>query len=267
MKRSIIKIRDMSLKYNNDYIFEDLDLDIYEGSFTVIIGKNNAGKSSLARVLSGTEKQDGYINIDGYLLNNYFINKIRRNLSICLNDNNIIFDTVRDYLAFPLENLQYTKKEINTQIDKISKKFNINNLLDKSFDEMSNSQKNKVLIAGAVINNPRIILLDNTLDELTTSDKNIVIRVLKEYQKNYKLTIILITNDMQNTLIGETIIVLDNGKVILEGSPKEIYKSDYLEKMGFELPFAVKLSQSLMLYDLLDEVYFSSKEVINKLWN
>lgn len=267
MKRSIIKIRDMSLKHNNKYIFKDFDLDIYEGSFTVILGKNNSGKSSLVRVLSGIENGEGYINIDGYLLNNYFMNKIRRNFSICLNDDKIMFDTVRDYLAFPLENLQYTKKEINTQIDKISKKFNIDNILDKSFDEISISQRNKVLIAGTVINNPKMILLDNTLDELTPSDKKSVMKVLKEYQKNYKLTSILITNDIENTLLGDSLIFLDNGKIVLEGSPEEIYKNDSLEKIGFELPFIVKLSQSLILYDLLDKVYFTNKEVIDKLWN
>lgn len=265
MRRSIIKIRDLTFKYDDKIIIDNLNLDIYEGTFTTIAGLNGSGKTTLAKLLSGICKGEGYINIDGYLLNNFFTDKIKRNFSVCLN-NDMYSDTIRDYLAFPLESLQYTKSEINKTLDKVSKKFNIDNVLDKTFEEITMSEKNKVLIAASLIHNPRIILLDNTLIMLSPNDKKLVLRVLKDYQKDYNLTVILLTSDLEQTLEADKIIVLNKGNIFVEGTPKEIYKDDSLEKLGFNLPFIVKLSHNLILYDLLDQVYLKDKEVLDKLW-
>lgn len=265
MKRSIIRIREMSFKYDNKIIFDDLNLDIYEGTFTAIVGLNSSGKTTLAKLLFGIIRGEGYINIDGYLLNDYFVDKIRRNFSLCLNDD-IYFDTVRDSLAFSLESLQYTKKEINNTIDKVSKKFNIENILNKSFEEITTSEKAKAMIASSIIHKPKIILLDNTLSMLLTSDKKLVLKVLKEYQKQYNLTVVLLTSNLEETLDFDKVFALHKGKIIIEGTPKEIYKDDVLEKAGFDLPFIVKLSKNLILYDLLDKVYLQDKEVLDKLW-
>ena len=98
------------------------------------------------------------------------------------------------------------------------------------------------------------------------SIQQFVFKLLKEYQKEEKLTIILITHNLEETLFSDRIIVLENGKIIKDETKEEIYKNDYLERKGFELPFVVKLSQNLILYDLLDKVYFSENEVMNKLW-
>lgn len=265
MRKSIIKIREMTFKYGNKLIFDNINIDIYEGTFTVIVGKNSSGKTTLAKLLAGVNKGDGYINIDGYLLNNFFIDKIRRNFSICFDDD-MYFDTVKDCLAFPLESLQYAKNEINKTLIKVSKKFGIENILDKSFEEITQSEKSKVKIASGLINNPRIILLDNTLNDLSSNDKKTVLKVLKEYQKEYKLTVVILTNNLEETLEANKIIVLNNGKIEKEGTPKEIYQDDSLEKIGFNLPFVVRLSQNLILYDLLDQVYLKDKEVLDKLW-
>lgn len=265
MQRSIIKIRDMSFKYQEKNIFNNFNLDIYEGSFTTIIGKNSSGKTTLAKLLAGIYKGEGYINIDGYLLNNYFIEKIRRNFSVYI-ENDIPFDTVRDLLAFSLESLQYTKKEINVLIDKTSKKFKLENVLDKSFKEITASEKIKANIASLLIHKPKIILFDNTLEKLSTNDKKLVLKILRELQKENKLTIILITNNIEDTILADKIIVLDDGKIVLEGRPEELYKDEALEKLGFNLPFIIKLSHNLILYDLLDKVYLTEGEVLNKLW-
>ena len=133
-------------------------------------------------------------------------------------------------------------------------------------DEISTSDKIKVNIASLLIHKPKIILLDNVLCKLNYNDKKLVIKILKDFQKENKLTIILITNDIQDTLLSDRIIVLDNGKILLDDTPKNIYQDDTVEKMGFELPFIVKLSHNLILYDLLDKVYLTDKGVLDKLW-
>lgn len=122
------------------------------------------------------------------------------------------------------------------------------------------------MIASALIHKPKILLLDESIYKLNASDKKLIFKVLKEYQKEYKLTIILITHDLEDTLLSDNILVLDKGKIVMYDTKEKIYQDEKLEKLGFNLPFIVKLSHNLMLYDLLDKVYFDSGEVIDKLW-
>lgn len=268
MERSIIKVKSMSFKYDNSYIFKDFDLDINTGTFVSIIGKNGSGKSTLAKILIGLYQASGYITIDGYLLNNFFLKKIRRVFSVCFDnaDDHFIGETVKDDLAFSLENLEYSKVEIENNIKVISRKFKIENILERTPDELTNSEKEKVMIASSLIHNPKILLLDESIHKLNTSDKKIVFKVLKEYQEEQKLTVILITHHLEDTLYSDRIIVLDKGKIILDNTKEEIYKDDKIEKLGFNLPFIVKLSHNLMLYNLIDKIYFDEKDLVNKLW-
>lgn len=258
----------MSYKYDNSYIFEDFELDIAPSTFVSIIGKNGSGKSTLAKILIGLYQASGYITIDGYLLNNFFLKKIRRVFSVCFDsaDDHFIGETVKDDLAFSLENLEYSKEEIESNIKVISKKFKIENILEKSPDELTNSEREKVMIGSSLIHNPKILLLDESIHKLNASDKKLVFKVLKEYQEEQKLTVILITHNLEDTLYSDRILVLDEGKIILDGTKEEIYIDDRLEKLGFKLPFIVKLSHNLILYNLIDKIYFDEKDLVNKLW-
>ena len=268
MERSIIKVKSMSFKYDNSYIFKDFDLDINSGTFVSIIGKNGSGKSTFAKILIGLYQASGYITIDGYLLNNFFLKKIRRIFSVCFDnaDDHFIGETVKDDLAFTLENLEYSKEEIECNINVISKKFKIENILEKVPDELTNSEKEKVMIASSLIHNPKILLLDESIHKLNVSDKKLVFKVLKEYQEEQKLTIILVTHNLEDTLYADRIIVLDKGKIILDNTKEEIYKDDKLERFGFKLPFIVKLSHNLILYNLIDKIYFDERDLVNELW-
>lgn len=269
MERSIIKVKSMSFRYDNNYIFNDFDLDINSASFVCIIGKNGSGKSTLAKILIGLYQANGYITVDGYLLNNFYLKKIRRIFSVCFDnaDDHFIGETVKDDLAFTLENLEYSKEEIESAITSISKKFKLDKILEKAPHELTSSEKEKVAIASSLIHNPKILLLDESIHKLNASDKKLVFKVLKEYQINQKLTVILVTHNLEDTLYADRIIVLDSGKIILDGSREKIYQDDRLERFGFNLPFIVKLSHNLMLYNLIDKVYFDEKDLVDKLWD
>lgn len=266
--KKVIRIKSMSFKYKDEYLFKNFDLDIDEGTFVSIIGKNGSGKSTLAKILVGLLDYEGYVNVSGYLLNSSNLKKIRRSLSAVFDNADIHFigETVTDDLAFSLENLFYTKEEIEKSIENISKKFKLEKILEKSPEELTDSEKEKVAIASSLIHNPKILLLDESIHKLTPADKKLVFKLLKEYQGKEKLTIILITHNLEDTLISDRIIVLDKGKLILDNTKEEIYKNDKLEKLGFTLPFMVKLSHNLILYDLIDEVYFNMGKLADKLW-
>ena len=268
MEKSIITVKNMSFKYDSEYIFKDFDLEIEPGTFTCIIGKNGSGKSTLAKILIGLYQASGYITVDGYLLNNSYLKKIRRSFSVCFNsaEEHFIGETVKDDLAFSLENLEYSKEEINTSLSVVSKKFKLENILEKTPEELTSSEKEKVMIASALIHNPKILLLDESIHKLNSSDKNLVFKILKDYQKENKLTIILITHNLEDTMYSDRIVVLNKGKIIKDNPKEEIYKDDTLERYGFKLPFIVKLSHNLILYNLIDKVYFDEKELVDKLW-
>ena len=139
MDKSIIKVRSMSFKYADKYIFKDFDMDINTNSFVCIIGRNASGKSTLVKILGGLCKASGYINVDGYLLNDTYIKKIRRSLAICFDDadRHFIGDTVFDDLAFSLENLGYFPKEIENMVNNIAKKFKIDDILAVSYTHLT----------------------------------------------------------------------------------------------------------------------------------
>src|SRR5699024_4552379 len=148
----------------------------------------------------------------------------------------------------------------------ISKKFKIDNILEKSSLELNDSEKEKVSIASSLIHNPKILLLDESIHKLNANDKKLVFKILKEKVRNKSLTVILITHNLEDTLYSDRIIVLDSGKIVYDDTKEKIYEDDKLEKLGFNLPFIVKLSHNLKLYDLIDKVYFDEKGIIDELW-
>ena len=146
------------------------------------------------------------------------------------------------------------------------KQLGLEDLVDDFPLALSKGQRLRVVLASILAREPKILLLDESIHKLTPNDKKLVFKILDEYKRKEKLTIILITHDLEDTLKADRIIVLDKGNIVLDGTREEIYKDDTLEKMGFNLPFIVKLSHNLMLYDVLDKVYFDDVEVMKKLW-
>ena len=167
MDKSIIKVRSMSFKYADKYIFKDFDIDIDTNSFVCIIGRNASGKSTLVKILGGLCKASGYINVDGYLLNDTYIKKIRRSLAICFDDadRHFIGDTVFDDLAFSLENLGYFPKEIENMVNNIAKKFKIDDILDMPAEKINDSENTTQYLDSLDDG-------DYELEESSSQDKN-----------------------------------------------------------------------------------------------
>ena len=110
-------------------------------------------------------------------------------------------------------------------------------------------------------------MLDESLHQLDNKDKKIVFKALEAYKKEHDLTIILITHNQEDTIISDRIIVIDKQKIILDGKVEEVYtKEKILYNLGIEIPFIIKLSINLKLYDLIDEIYLDKDKLVNKLW-
>lgn len=112
---------------------------------------------------------------------------------------------------------------MTSSINMIAKKFKLEHIRIIS-DKLTNSEKEKVMIASVLIHKPKILLLDESIYKLNASDKKLIFKVLKEYQKEYKLTIILITHDLEDTLLSDNILVLDKGKIVMYDTKEKYIK-------------------------------------------
>lgn len=266
---SIIKIKSMSFGYKNKQIFNNFDLEIEKGKFIHIVGPNGSGKSTLVKILLGLLKAEGYVNI--YRMNMCEDNliDIRRNIGVVFENpsNTFVAETVEDDIAFVLENLQYSPKTIGSKIKKISEYLKIEHLLERNPHYLSSEEKELVSLASALVTEPKILILDEALTMLNDTEKNNILNLLKKIVKDKKITIINVTHDMEETIYGDKIIVLDGGKVIFNDSKEVVYKEEKkLKSIGLELPFMVDLSNKLRYYGLVDDNILSMNEMVNHLW-
>jgi len=266
---NIIRIKNMSFSYKNKTIFQNFDLDIEKGQFIHIVGPNGSGKSTLIKILLGLLKAEGYINVYRMNMCDDNLMDIRRNIGVVFEnpDNTFVAETVADDIAFSLENLQYTSKTISEKINKISKYLNIESLLEKNPHYLSRGEKQLVALASALVTDPKLLIIDEALNMLDGIDKENILKLLKKLVKEKKITVINVTHDMEDTIYGDKIIVLDNGQILLNDDKKQVYKEEkLLKKIGLELPFMVDLSNKLRYYGLVDDDILSMNEMVNHLW-
>ena len=266
---SIIKIKNMSFSYKNKKIFENFDLDIEKGKFIHIVGANGSGKSTLVKILLGLLKAEGYINVYRMNMCEENLMDIRRNIGVVFENpsNTFVAETVADDIAFALENLQYTPNTISEKITKISEYLKIEHLLEKNPHYLSGGEKQLVALASALVTDPKILILDESLSMLNGVEKNNILKLLKKLVKDKKMTIINVTHDMEETVYGDKIVVLDFGKILFNDNKEVIYKEEKkLKSVGLELPFMVDLSNKLRYYGLVDEDILSMSEMVNHLW-
>ncbi|HHW69166.1 MAG TPA: ATP-binding cassette domain-containing protein [Tenericutes bacterium] len=267
--RDIISIKNLSFKYDKTSIFDKFNLNIKRGSVTTILGANGSGKTTLLKLILGIYEFDGEIYIDNILLSKKTKKDIRKKIGVVFDkpENSFVSDIVIDDIVFSLENLNYSKEEIEDRINEISKLLNIDKLLYKRVNELSGGEKQLVAIASALSHNPEILIFDEAFSMLDLYTKEKIFEVIKDLHKKTNITIINITHSSNDCLYGDTIIVLDEGRLILKGDTKRVLEEEKMfEKLGLELPFMASLSIKLKYYGLVDEIILDMDEMVNKLW-
>lgn len=265
---NIISIKDLNFKYKDKIIFENMNLNIKKGKITTIIGKNGSGKSTLIKMILGLIPSDDKIKFNKTIINKDNIREIRKKIGVVFEepDTQIIGQTVLDNITFILENMNYPKEEIDEKINKIVEEFNLHEIINESPSTLNNSQKQLVNIVSSLVHNPDLLILDESLMYIDPIEKdNILNHLIKLNKKG--LTIIIVTNDIEDTLISDEIIVLGNKNILLNGKKTEVYKEEKtLNKLGFKLPFIVELSNRLKFYDLIDKTIYDEKKLVDTLW-
>lgn len=265
----IISIKDIDFSYGKHEIFKNFSLDIEKGDFITIIGPNGSGKSTLVRILLGLEKTTGEIYVNSLRMNKQNIREIMSKIGVVLEnpDNQFVAETVMHEISFSLENMQVESSEIRKRVNKIAEFVGIEELLEKEPHSLSGGQKQLVSLASALAINPDVLILDEAFTMLDVEAKEKIYKKIKYLNETENLTILNVSHDTEDTLNGNKILVLDNGKVILYGPKEEVLLEEKkFNNLGLALPFMAELSIKLKYYDLIDDLIFDMDEMVNKLW-
>ncbi len=265
--KNIISIKNLSFFYDNRVVFDDLSLDIRKGKWITLIGNNGGGKSTLIKLMLGLYKFDGKILVDDLDVQKD-IKEIRKRVGVVFNNTNYNFalDCVDDELEFSLRNLNLSETTIKKRKLRMINDLNLNGIINYNPTDLSDGEKQLVAIATALIINPQILILDESLEMLDFKQRENVLKVIKDYHKD-GMTVINITQNIDDTLLGDDVIVLDNGKVMLNGSKEAVLSNEHVFKsLNLELPFIVDLSTKLKYYGLIDKLYFDMEELVDDIW-
>lgn len=269
MENNIVVINNLNFKYENHKVYDHFNLSIKKGTFNTIIGPNGSGKSTLAKILLGIEKTNDFVKVCNFSVNKANLKKIRQKIGVVFEkpDNMFVAETVMDEIAFSLENMQLDRKIIRNKVLNISKLIGISDILEYEPHSISKEQKQLVSIASALVIEPEILILDEALNMLDPIIKRKVLMIIKKLNLTKNLTILNITEDIEDSVYGDEIIIIYDGKVKLQGKKEKVFQEELIfEQLDLKLPFVVELSYKLMFYNLIDRLYFDMEDLVNVLW-
>lgn len=246
----IIEVKDLTFSYENQKnTIDHISFQIERGSYVAILGHNGSGKSTIAKLLIGLlESQSGLITVNGYPLNLENLYKVREHIGIVFQnpDNQFIGATVRDDIAFGLENMCVPSNKMNEMIQTYAKKVAMEDFLDHEPTKLSGGQKQRVAIAGILAMAPSIVILDEATSMLDPIGKREINQLVKDLNKNEKITVISITHDIEEAKEADQVILLNEGKIVDDGTPEEVLMDhERLKQLELDAPFAYKISKGL----------------------
>ena len=267
---SAVEVSHLSFSYDgqNDVI-KDVSFEIPKGSYTTIVGHNGSGKSTIAKLLIGLLKaKSGEIKILGNTLNEENVYLLRNHVGIVFQnpDNQFIGSTVADDIAFGLENHCVPQEQMQAIIEDVAARVNMSDFLDSEPTKLSGGQKQRVAIAGILAIAPDIIIFDESTSMLDPQGKASINEQIQKLHDERNITILSITHDMEEVAQSEYVIVLKDGKVEMQGTPKQIFEhKGKLKEMKLELPFALSFSEKLKNEGIFKDSYCTLDEVVNEL--
>ena len=247
-----LEISDLSFSYDDKVdAIHSIQLTIEAGKYVAIVGHNGSGKSTLAKLILGLlEKKEGKIIVFGQEVNEKNIDTIRQEIGIVFQnpDNQFVGSTVREDIAFGLENRCIPYEEMEARIHEFAKKVQMEGFLDKEPSNLSGGQKQRVAIAGVLAMHPKMIIFDEATAMLDPRGKKEIREVIEEMRKeNPDLTILSITHDMEEASKADEVIILSHGTKVLQGNASEVLNhTDILQNLNLKLPFLSELHVELL---------------------
>ncbi len=231
-------------------VLKGIDLDIKQGDFVVILGHNGSGKSTLAKHFNAILlPTGGTVYVKGWdTKDESKIYDIRQNVGMVFQnpDNQIVATIVEEDVAFALENLGVEPSLIRKKVDEALAVVGMSDYKLHEPHKLSGGQKQRVAIAGIIAMQPDCIVLDEPTAMLDPKGRREVIDTLKKLKAEYGITIVLITHYMNEATEADRVVVMDNGNIILDGTPKEVFSNvSLIKSVGLDVPQATELCYEL----------------------
>lgn len=277
----ILSARDVSFAYDNyeekqlpPIVLEDVSLDIQPGEFVAVLGHNGSGKSTLAKhfnaILLPTAGTVYVGGIDTKQEDRLY--DIRQTAGMVFQnpDNQLVATIVEEDVAFALENLGVPPEEIRRRVDESLKAVGMYEYREHAPHQLSGGQKQRVAIAGIIAMRPKCIVLDEPTAMLDPQGRREVLRTIRQLGDQFGITVVLITHYMDEAAQCDRVVVMDNGKVILDGAPRAVFSHvEQLKKVGLDVPQVTELVWMLRKdgYNLPDDIIFEDEcvQAIEKL--
>ena len=277
----ILSARDVSFAYDNyeekqlpPIVLEDVSLDIQPGEFVAVLGHNGSGKSTLAKhfnaILLPTAGTVYVGGIDTKQEDRLY--DIRQTVGMVFQnpDNQLVATIVEEDVAFALENLGVPPEEIRRRVDESLKAVGMYEYREHAPHQLSGGQKQRVAIAGIIDMRPKCIVLDEPTAMLDPQGRREVLRTIRQLGDQFGITVVLITHYMDEAAQCDRVVVVDNGKVILDGAPRAVFSHvEQLKKVGLDVPQVTELVWMLRKdgYNLPDDIIFEDEcvQAIEKL--
>ncbi len=271
--KSIIDVKNLSFRYKESqeyYDVKDITFHVKRGEWLSIVGHNGSGKSTTVRLIDGLlEAESGEIVIDGQRLTEENVWNIRRQIGMVFQnpDNQFVGATVEDDVAFGLENQGLSRQEMKKRVEEALDLVGMLDFKKREPARLSGGQKQRVAIAGVVALRPAILILDEATSMLDPEGRRELIDTVKGIRKDYDMTVISITHDLEEVAMSDRVLVMKKGEIESTSSPRELFSRNDLDQIGLDDPFANQLKHSLSQngYDL-PENYLTESELEDKLW-
>lgn len=250
---SYIKIRNLNFSYKDDdgnpeTVLRDLSLDIEKGEYVAVLGHNGSGKSTLAKLLNlvidDYDYFEGSIEIDGMEISSPDmteddIYELRKKVGMVFQnpDNQIVATIVEEDVAFGPENLGLERDEIRRRVDEALRTVGMTEYSRHEPHRLSGGQKQRIAIAGIIAMKPDCIIFDESTAMLDPMGRREVVNTMEKLNREDGKTIITITHYMDEAVRADRVIVIDDGRIILDGTPSEIFaQADKIRECGLDLP-------------------------------
>ena len=271
--KSIIDVKNLSFRYKENqeyYDVKDITFHVKRGEWLSIVGHNGSGKSTTVRLIDGLlEAESGEIVIDGQRLTEENVWNIRRQIGMVFQnpDNQFVGATVEDDVAFGLENQGLSRQEMQKRVEEALDLVGMLDFKKREPARLSGGQKQRVAIAGVVALRPAILILDEATSMLDPEGRRELIETVKGIRKDYDMTVISITHDLEEVAMSDRVLVMEKGEIESTSSPRDLFSRNDLDQIGLDDPFANQLKNSLSQngYDL-PENYLTESELEDKLW-
>ncbi|ELC8431524.1 energy-coupling factor transporter ATPase [Clostridium perfringens] len=269
MGENMIKSEDLVFKYVNaedqteKVAINHVSMEVKKGEFLVILGHNGSGKSTMAKHMNALLLPSGgkmYVDgLDTSDIENLWEVRRRAGMVFQNPDNQLVATIVEEDVAFGPENLGVDPKEIRERVDDSLKAVGMYDYRKHAPHLLSGGQKQRIAIAGILAMRPKCIVLDEPTAMLDPSGRNEVMKTIKEVNKKFGITIILITHYMDEAAQADRIIVMDKGEKVMEGVPREIFSQvEKIKSIGLDVPQVTELA-----YELQKEGVDISTEILN----